>query len=514
MKNYFSIFLLLILAAKTVANQDDTSFKKSTELFGGEIGNPHTICYGDVPNLIIENSPASGGIGNFTYQWEKSIDEINFFVIIDSVGITFQPPDLYQTSYYRRKVTDESIPDALFAYSNTVTITVFDEFLAGTIGTSQTICYNAVPDELTEVNPTTGGSENYTYQWEQSVDGINFYEITGANSATYQPLALTETAYFKLKTVDNACASYVYSNTVTITVFEEVLGGKISFEKNNLIDSITVCYNAVPQIIANFSSPSGGNDIFTYQWEESLNTNDWILINDATKEQFQPANPAIEKKFYRRKATANYGGVAYSNIVVIDVDYVLTNLKTNLIDNNSIENGSRIVFNPNIETKHVIDLFSFTWEFIHEHTKLYETHYDISPAQYFHWEGWHTVILTVETENKCVFVETKEKLFYVNAEKPGESPKDLIFNDDIDNYEQESTIIIYPNPFINHLNINTNFENFVCEILMITGQKIIGQHLKKGSNNLNTSDIANGIYIIVVRNEKGKIIYREKIVKN
>ncbi|TFH42902.1 MAG: DUF4082 domain-containing protein, partial [ANME-2 cluster archaeon] len=72
---------------------------------------------------------------------------------------------------------------------------VFIPFAPGSIGSSQTICYNTGPSVLTQVTAPTGGSGIFNYQWQSSPDGITWTNIQDATSQDYSPGALTATTY-------------------------------------------------------------------------------------------------------------------------------------------------------------------------------------------------------------------------------------------------------------------------------------------------------------------------------
>ena len=128
----------------------------------GTIGNNQTICNGQQPILLNTLIPPSGGMGSYTYFWESSLNGTDFNVISGAIAESYQPGNLSQTTYYRRKVTDASCGNS---YNNVVQITVRPAFTLGDIGSDQTICNNSTPGILTTTTPPTGGSGSYAYQW-------------------------------------------------------------------------------------------------------------------------------------------------------------------------------------------------------------------------------------------------------------------------------------------------------------------------------------------------------------
>ncbi|MCX6271870.1 MAG: HYR domain-containing protein [Bacteroidetes bacterium] len=74
------------------------------------------------------------------------------------------------------------------------TVTVYPDFVVGSISENQSICYNTAPAQLSSVAPT-GGNTPYTYQWQSSTDNNSFFDILDATNPAYQPGALTQTTY-------------------------------------------------------------------------------------------------------------------------------------------------------------------------------------------------------------------------------------------------------------------------------------------------------------------------------
>jgi len=67
----------------------------------------------------------------------------------------------------------------------------------GTIGTAQTICNNTAPAALTQITAPTGGTGTYTYQWQNSVNGTTWTNISGATGQGYTPPVLTASTYYR-----------------------------------------------------------------------------------------------------------------------------------------------------------------------------------------------------------------------------------------------------------------------------------------------------------------------------
>lgn len=205
-----------------------------------------TICYGGNPGIIGSTVNASGGDGNITYEWRA-----NGVTISPSNAATYDPPGgLTATTTYTRFARD-GVCTTLTQSIGSWTVIVNDQLTAGSIGTSQSICYNTSPAGLTQTGAATGGTGSYTYQWQSSPNGSTWTDIPSANSATYSPGNLTATTHYRRNVTSGSCGT-VSSNVVIITVADDLVAGTIS-------GSNTVCQgqNAVAYSIPSIPGATG-----------------------------------------------------------------------------------------------------------------------------------------------------------------------------------------------------------------------------------------------------------------
>jgi hypothetical protein len=85
------------------------------------------------------------------------------------------------------------------------------------VGFSKQICIGDDPTAITQISPPVGGIGNYTYQWEESTDGLVFTPIGGATNATFDPPAISQTTHYRRILSSGSCVPLV-SDPVTITV--------------------------------------------------------------------------------------------------------------------------------------------------------------------------------------------------------------------------------------------------------------------------------------------------------
>jgi len=129
------------------------------------------------------------------------------------------------------------------------------ELTPGSIGTPQTICYNTVPESLTQLMPPSGGTRIYSYQWQSSPDNVSWSDISGATHAEYAPPALTTNTYYRRR-VNSGGLDPVYSNTVLITVLPGIM-------LTQLHDSLTIFNNSSAEFHALIT---GGTSPFTINY--------------------------------------------------------------------------------------------------------------------------------------------------------------------------------------------------------------------------------------------------------
>jgi len=274
----------------------------------GEIGNNQIICYGDVPVPLVSvvNGSGSPDTPVITYLWQQSTDGgTTWNTISGESGPTYAPPSVVQTTLYKRITISTLNGTSCYSIAtNIVTITVQDNLTPPFVEDNQTICYNTIPDELTRTD-ASGGSGNFTYQWQSSVDNITWIDITGESGITYQPPALTETTYYRVFVTDAECGTTI-SNVVIITVYPAVVAPAICCSQ-------VVCGGNDPAPLTGVPA-SGGSGIFTYMWQLSIDGSDpWTNTGVTNPYSY---NPPSLSSFYRLVAY-NTCDTLSSNIIQI-----------------------------------------------------------------------------------------------------------------------------------------------------------------------------------------------------
>ncbi|BAV05896.1 gliding motility-associated C-terminal domain-containing protein [Filimonas lacunae] len=272
-----------------------------------------TFC-GSGDAAVITGSAPTGGNGTYTYQWQSSTDGTNFTDISGATSISYDPPSVSVTTYYRRAVTSGSctVPST----SNVITITIQAAIAGNTVTApaTTTFCGSGDAAVITGATPTGGDGTTYTYQWQSSADGTTFSNISGATSASYDPPAASVTTYYRRLVTSGSCTSASFSNVVTIAI-QATVG-------NNVLTApatTTFCASGDPAVI-NGSTPTGGDGTnYTYQWQSSTDGSTYTVISGATSASYDP--PAISQTTYYRRAVTSGSctGAVFSNVVIMTV---------------------------------------------------------------------------------------------------------------------------------------------------------------------------------------------------
>ena len=260
-------------------------------LTSGLIGNAQTICYNTIPTQLSYTTAPTGGTGSYIYQWYNTSG-----IISGATNNSYTPAALTATTTYYCVITSGSCGTLT---SNNVTITVYNNLTAGTIGSAQTICYNTVPSQLSYTISPTGGTGSYTYQWYTTPSNI----IIGATNNTYTPSSLTTTTTYYCAVTSGSCGT-LNSTNITITVY-----GNLTATLSG--GTTPICYNTNPGTIT--ATANGGPGSYTYQWYTSTGSS----ISNATNSTYNPGNITTTSGYYCVVISGSCGTVSSSTKTII-----------------------------------------------------------------------------------------------------------------------------------------------------------------------------------------------------
>lgn len=271
-------------------------------------GGASPIVMNTSPGQLTRGNASGGSCGTgYSYQWQQSVDNINWTNV--SGTNNYSPGNLATTSYFRIQVTC----NGTIAYSPVRTVEVKLGLQPGNIlSGNQNIGFNTIPSLIQATPAQHGICTNYTYLWEQSINGTS-WTSTGVSTENLQIASnLTQTQYYRRRVTCGA--ETVFSAVVTISVGPQLIPGAIS-------GSTTTSYNTIPLGFIGIY-PSGGacNGYYQFQWQSSLNGTTYTDIQNATSEHFQPSEPIIQNTYYRRKVICGNQEM-FSNAVLVSISF-------------------------------------------------------------------------------------------------------------------------------------------------------------------------------------------------
>jgi PKD repeat protein len=386
-------------------------------------------------------------------------------VITGGNGKDYQPGVLSQRTYFKRKVTDGSCGEK---FSNTITITVFDSLIPGVVSDAQNICYNTAPALLSGTSPG-GGTGQYSYQWQYSLQGVTWVDIPSEVGISYKPDVLKVNTYYRRAvTSGNSTAT---SNFVMIKVFDQV-----SLPETDL--KASYCKGSAVNI--NVVNPA----YLSYKWYDSQKA----YIMDGTKytlSSITAGNTVHVKSLDINGCLSDY----------LEQKIIVDNVKADFTqDITTVTLGDPIKF-----TSTSANASSYSWNFF-EGDIITEQ----SPVHYYNTLGVNSkkfsVELTIKSVAGCSDSVLKDEIITVVNPVTGiESPKAAEFS-------------YYPNPVKEKLCLSSNMLIKSVKILNINGEVIQSLTFDNDIVYVDFSQLSSGIYLLNINGlkESKKLI---KIIK-
>jgi len=424
----------------------------------GSISKSQSICFGGVPSAIT-GTAASGGDGNYAYGWWISSNGKNWNQIPGATNLSYQPDALTSSSYFKRMVT---ISCGTFQ-SDSVLIEVKNNIAPGTIGNPQTICYNKTPLTL-HGNNANGGFNTFTYQWQNSIDNVNWNNINGALGDSLKPSPLSNTLYFRRMASDLYCGSS-YSNSVLINVYNQVPKPGVSHKS-------FYCYRENVTLNAGSGSP------YTFYWTDNagnpLFTGSSYLIPKITQSQLISV-----------KAKDSNGCFSDTLSIPLNVDRVIADFAPNT---DTIKTGESVNFINNST-----NALTYLWDFSEGEQSTAK-----NPWHYFNVAGKKTIRLISYSANQCSDTLTRKNLITVN------SPNG------IGSIANES-LKVFPNPMTDKIWIQyVDNKKIIVQIYTVNGVLV---HQTEGWHEivLDVNGYPSGIYFLNITIDHQTKVY--KVIK-
>lgn len=454
----------------------DITVTVNANVTGGQVAANQTICPGGDPVAFTQTSAATGP-GTLSYQWQSSLDNVNFNSIGGATAITYNvPAGLTQSTFYRRQTSAIQNGITCSDYSNPLTVTV-NSLTGGIIAANQTICSGGNPVAFTQTSPAVGLG-TLSYQWQKSTNGTSYSNITGAIATTYDaPSGLTQTTHYKRNVVSSLCGLSTSSNPVTVSV-DSVSASITPASKEFCIgQSVSVTLSA--------TSGTG----YTYQWKKA-----GVNIASATSSTYQ----ATQTGSYTVTVTSPNGCQKTSNAAVVSQSTGTGNIRQfgDLCADGYVDlvaawasAGSNFMWSTN-ETTQTIRVYN---------AGNYSVNYTSTSACNM---SASTLVELIANPGPCIYARQA-------SIKPEEN--------EIEN--KSSGITLYPNPADATLTIHLPEpvqENLTISLYSQFGQEVKSAVLVKGEHKIDfdTKSLSKGMYVLTLRTTSGNINMNRKVIIN
>jgi hypothetical protein len=252
--------------------------------------NSDGACPGLTPSPIDNTriTEASGGSGNYTYQWyKKDGDNPGGIQIQDATAATYQPPleDTYlgtAVMYWRPAADTVGNKSPQPATGGSYTL-----FIGGTTYPENITPTNFAVCDGGTITITATDRATGTYTWSQSTDGGNNYSnIPDQKSNILEVIAPASGSTYDYKVNVNVsagdCNLVFNSDPATVTVYQPYVKGSIT-------GSCTTCVNAIAPAPITGTPPTGGDGNYSYRWYKGT-----TLIDNATGASYTPATDDLQ----------------------------------------------------------------------------------------------------------------------------------------------------------------------------------------------------------------------------
>ena len=300
------------------AASNEVAIDVKPELMAGDIEPAtQTVARNGIPRPLVSSSSPSGGTGSYTITWQRAGLAVGPWTdIANSNTLSYQPPALDSTTYFRRSVQDNNCLAVRYSYVVEVVVAKASDLYAGKLVGSTCVFAGNRPGMVRTGEPgVSGGTPPYTFQWQKRVGTAPFADIAGATTETHHPDIITQTTQYRRRMMD-ALGQTAYSDTITINYINTpLMAGTIR------ATAAFVCPGSATGLIAGVTSMSGYGEAAMYQWQMSTNGTTWTDIAGAMREYYQPGT-LTQKTWFRRGASDMCSGVrrwVYSNVVSIDI---------------------------------------------------------------------------------------------------------------------------------------------------------------------------------------------------
>lgn len=280
----------------------------------GEIAADEDVCgTGSIPSLIRSVRDASGGGGQVEYIWMKStvstfngIEDSNWSIIPSATDASYQPTEIFTTTYYIRCARNENCID--YRETNIIQKRVVPYPTSDIESGDRNICIN----QSMMYRAVRGGNAQVTYDWHFG-EGAQPQTASGREVTVSWTSAGVKT--ISLNVIQNGCANYT-TYDITVTDCPGLLGNFAGIEAQTTPQSF------VDLMWMTDGEPSASNYVIQRANADSTKFETIDLMpaeGGAYMHTYHCVDkqPNIGKNYYRVKHFDLNGGFAYSDVMEV-----------------------------------------------------------------------------------------------------------------------------------------------------------------------------------------------------
>ncbi|MBE0639394.1 MAG: T9SS type A sorting domain-containing protein [Bacteroidales bacterium] len=383
--------------------------------------------------------------------------------------------------------------------------------LTNSVSADQEMCPNTEIETLISVNEHAEGE--LAYQWQQLVGG-NWQNIAGATGATYTPDPPIETTLFRMLAIDKSGVGTVESNPVTITIhsandYFEIPNPWLAANTHASANGTSVyapCNNDGTFLLTATGKSTTTSDVFHFVYQELCSTQATVIAHLDEVEN------------------GGWGGVMMRENTTPGAKTIL--FKTRLYNPNVII-GYRTTTNKSMRNLSQVAQM-VRWMKIQRNGNNFKVFTSYNGTT---WQQRYSgtiymgdcILAGIFTESVLASRTSKAWLDHVVADGSLKTGTELATTEIIDSSEAPESILVYPNPANDVLNIVVgtstdglfpaaqSFMEFrSASLLSAEGRLVKTIPITNTTNQLAVDDLKPGIYILKIRWEKEMII--KKIV--
>lgn len=274
-------------------------------LTGGSITGDQVVFGSQIPEELISiekgyvNNMEISSLSTVTYQWESALDGEEWHDVLNASQENFQPHNLVESVYFRRKVVFYDSGISCVAYSNRILIQILtdeDETCAADISVTlpfvqDVILCNPAVQGAIRLEITGGRSDQQQIRWEQKAENGNWLALPHLNDLTY-PQSLSAGVYRAQLTAlirSGLTSCTLHHTTQEITIREQ----NLAIVSSTVSNDASTCYETQETGVLTFqleNTVTLQNSSQTILDEPVMRLNDQVIPSNSPNLNYDPVH--------------------------------------------------------------------------------------------------------------------------------------------------------------------------------------------------------------------------------